>query len=66
MNVYEINGSAPDIWQFFVGVVALNVVVVLCLMLANWIHILQKHQRKAGWKEILGFATGLIHHANKD
>ena len=60
MNVAEITGSNtnPDIWQFFVAVVALNVIVLLTLAVSNWLHIIQKHGRKAGAKEVFGFAVG--------
>jgi len=60
MNVSEISGSAsnPAIWQFFAAVLALNVVVLLALALANWLHIVAKHGRRAGAGEVLAFAVG--------
>ena len=60
MNVSEISGSNsnPDIWQFFVAVVGLNLVVVLTLAVSNWFHIVQKHGRRAGAREVFGFAVG--------
>lgn len=62
MNVSEISGSNsnPNIWQFFVAVVALNAVVLLTLAVSNWIHIINKHGRKAGAKEVFGFAVGRV------
>ena len=62
MNVSEISGSnsKPNIWQFFVAVVALNFVVLGTLAVSNWIHIIAKHGRKAGAKEVLGFAVGRV------
>lgn len=60
MNVYQINGSAPDLWQFFVAVAVLNVLVLLALALSNWFHVLWKHERKAGFKEVFGFAVGRV------
>ncbi|PSS08467.1 hypothetical protein M430DRAFT_61666 [Amorphotheca resinae ATCC 22711] len=62
MNVSEISGSDsnPNIWQFFVAVVAMNVVVLLSLAISNWVHTMRKHGRKAGVREILGFAVGRI------
>ena len=60
MNVAEISGSSsnPDIWQFFVAVLALNGLVLVTLAASNWFHIIQKHGRKAGAKEVFGFAVG--------
>lgn len=59
MNVSEISGSNsnPNIWQFFVAVVALNVVVMLALAISNWVHIITKHGRNAGAKEAFKFAV---------
>ena len=49
MNVSEISGSNsnPNIWQG-------------TLVVPNWIHIIAKHGRKAGAKEVLGFAVGRV------
>lgn len=60
MNVAEISGSNtnPDIWQFFVAVIALNGLILLTMAISNWLHIIQKHGRKAGAKEVFGFAVG--------
>lgn len=60
MNVAEITGSNmnPDIWQFFVAVVGLNLLVLLTMALSNWFHIIQRHGRLAGPKEVFGFAVG--------
>lgn len=62
MNVSQISGSDsnPNIWQFFVATVALNVVMLLTLAISNWIHTMLKHGRRAGVREILGFAVGNI------
>ena len=64
MNVSEISGSNtnPNIWQFFVAVVALNFVILLTLAFSNWVHIIRKHERKAGAKEVFGFAVGKVNH----
>lgn len=61
MNVSEISGSNsnPNIWQFFVAVMVLNVVVMLALAILNWVHIATKHGRTAGAKEVLKFAVCL-------
>ena len=60
MNVSQISGSSsnPSIWQPFVVVAVMNIVVVLVLACYNWIHIQVKHGRVAGMKEVLGFAVG--------
>jgi hypothetical protein len=63
MNVSEISGTNenPDIWQAFVAVVALNLLVVAVLALSNWIHIARTHSRWAGAREVFGFAIGKVH-----
>jgi hypothetical protein len=60
MNVSQISGSDsnPNIWQFFVATVVLNVVMLLTLAISNWIHTIFKHGRRPGMKEVLGFAVG--------
>lgn len=60
MNVSQISGSKanPNIWQFFVAVAVMNVVVVLILALWNWVQVMLKHGRSAGIKESVGFAVG--------
>ena len=58
MNVNQIVGTGPDIWQFFAAVAVLNVAVLIGLAVANWIHVLKTHQRRAGLKEVFGFAVG--------
>jgi Mg2+ and Co2+ transporter CorA len=62
MNVSQISGSDtnPNIWQFFVAVAIMNVVVLLSLAISNWIHTMRKHGRKAGMKEVVGFAFGRV------
>jgi Mg2+ and Co2+ transporter CorA len=62
MNVSQISGTSsnPNIWQFFVAVIAFNVLVLLALALSAWIQIVRKHGRKAGLKEILGYSVGRI------
>ncbi len=62
MNVSQISGSDsnPNIWQFFVAVVVLNVTMVLGLSISNWIRVQIKHGRTAGVKETLGFAVGKL------
>ena len=57
MNVTEINGSTPDIWQFFAATAAVDFLIVLGLALASWIHLIQ-HSRPASAKEVFGFAFG--------
>lgn len=60
MNVSQISGSNsnPNIWQFFVAVAVMNVGVILTLAISNWIHTRVKHGRKAGMREVFGFAVG--------
>jgi Mg2+ and Co2+ transporter CorA len=60
MNVSQISGSTsnPNIWQFFVACAGLNVLIVLTLAISNWLSVIRKHERKAGVKEIFGFAVG--------
>ena len=60
MNVAQISGSNtnPSIWQFFVAVAILNILIVLFLAALSWFHTLTKHGRKAGAKEVFGFAMG--------
>jgi hypothetical protein len=62
MNVSQISGSDtnPNIWQFFVAVAVMNVLVALTIALATWVHNLRKHGKKAGVKEFLGFAVGKV------
>jgi hypothetical protein len=62
MNVSQISGddSNPNIWQFFVATVVLNVVMLLTLASSNWIQTIFKHGRRAGMREVLGFAVGKI------
>ena len=64
MNVQEIVGNGPGIWQFFVAIIVLNVVVLIGLAIANWIHILKTHKRKATLKEAIGFAVGRSKHVH--
>jgi hypothetical protein len=60
MNVAEISGSDsnPRIWQFFVAVLAFNVLVLLGLSIGNWIRVQIKHGRAAGLRETFAFAVG--------
>ncbi|MCJ1296442.1 hypothetical protein MMC34_008008 [Xylographa carneopallida] len=58
MNVYEINGSTPDIWQFFVATAIMDTIIVLALAFANFAHIASRQKRKPGAKEIFNFAVG--------
>lgn len=60
MNVSQISGSSsnPNIWQFFVAVAAMNVAVVVLLAMWNWVHVMRRHGRSAGIKEVIGFAVG--------
>lgn len=62
MNVRELVGNGPDIWQFFVAVIVLNIVVLLGLALTSWVHVLQTHKRKATMKEVIGFVLGRSKH----
>lgn len=58
MNVSQLNGSTPDIWQFFVATAAVDVIIVLALALSNWVHIASKQGRTAGVREVFSFALG--------
>lgn len=60
MNVSEFSGNKenPDIWQFFVAVIAMNFVMVMILASYNLISIHYQHGRIAGIREIVGFAVG--------
>lgn len=62
MNVSQISGSDsnPDIWQFVVAVAVMNVGMVFALAISNWIHTRVKHGRKAGMREVFGFAVGSL------
>jgi small neutral amino acid transporter SnatA (MarC family) len=62
MNVSQISGSDsnPNIWQFFVAVAVMNVVMVLTLAFSNWVHTIVSRGRNAGLKEVFGFAVGNI------
>jgi hypothetical protein len=62
MNVSQISGttSNPSIWQPFVCVAVMNILVLFVLAGWNWIHIQVKHGRVAGMKEVFGFAVGKI------
>ncbi|MCJ1357828.1 MAG: hypothetical protein MMC33_007824 [Icmadophila ericetorum] len=67
MNVSQISGSTsnPNIWQFFVAVVALNFFVLLSLAFSNFVHVWRKHNRRVGVKEAFGFAMGRVHLESK-
>ena len=60
MNVSEISGSNsnPNIWQFFVALIVFNFIILFTLAASSWFHIIQKHGRRAGAKEVFGFAVG--------
>lgn len=58
MNVSELNGSVPGIWQFFVAVAAMDVIIVCLLAVSNWVHIASKQGRTAGVREVFSFALG--------
>lgn len=58
MNVSEINGSIPDLWQVFVATAAVDVIIVFALAMSNWLHIASRQGRTAGVKEIFSFALG--------
>ena len=58
MNVYEINGSTPDIWQFFVATAVMDTIIVLALAISNFAHIAIRQKRTAGVKEVFSFAVG--------
>lgn len=58
MNVTELVGAGPDIWQFFVAVVALNVVILGGLAIANWVHIARTHKKKLSLKQAIDVALG--------
>jgi len=62
MNVSQISGTTanPNIWQFFVGVAAMNVLMVLVFALTSWVHVRWRHKRAAGWKEVFGSAVGHV------
>ncbi|MCJ1474964.1 hypothetical protein MMC13_003624 [Lambiella insularis] len=58
MNVYEINGSTPDIWQFFTATAIMDTVIVLLLALFNFAHIATSQKRWPGAREVFSFALG--------
>jgi hypothetical protein len=62
MNVSQISGSSinPNIWQFFVAIAVLNVVIVAALSISIWMEIQWKHGRKAGLREVLGYSVGKV------
>jgi hypothetical protein len=61
MNVAEINGSTPDIWQFFAATAIMDMLIVLALALYSWVHIASKQQRVASFREVFRFAFGRSH-----
>ncbi|KAH0538975.1 hypothetical protein FGG08_004490 [Glutinoglossum americanum] len=62
MNVSQISGTSqnPGIWQFFVAVVAMNVLMVFVFAASNWLVVQWRHGRKAGFGEAFGFAVGHV------
>lgn len=58
MNVYELNGSTPDIWQFFAATAIMDTIIVLSLAFYNFAHIAARQKRRPGAKEVFSFAIG--------
>jgi threonine/homoserine/homoserine lactone efflux protein len=60
MNVSQISGSSsnPNIWQFFVATVGLNIVIISVLAISAWSQAYFKHRQKVGWKEVLAITFG--------
>lgn len=60
MNVSQLTGSSsnPSIWQPFVAVIVMNVVVVIVLAIWGWVQDFEHRGRRSGLKEVLGFALG--------
>ena len=60
MNVSQISGtnSNPSVWQPIVATIVVNFLIIMALALSNWLHMLFRHNRRAGVREILGFAVG--------
>ena len=60
MNISQISGSPsnPSAWQPVVAVAVLNVGILVLLALGNWLVVLRRYERRAGWGEVLGFAVG--------
>jgi hypothetical protein len=60
MNVSQISGTSanPNIWQFFVAVFVMNILMVIILSVSSWVNTQSKHKRKPGLKEMIGFAVG--------
>ncbi|MCJ1407765.1 hypothetical protein MMC19_001836 [Ptychographa xylographoides] len=58
MNVSEINGSTPDIWQFFVATAVMDTIILLALAISSWLHIAKRQKRNATVREAFSFALG--------
>ncbi|KAF3163421.1 hypothetical protein EYR41_008814 [Orbilia oligospora] len=61
MNVSEISGTEenPNIWQFFVACIGLNVVILLLMVASHWVGEMRKYRRLVGVKEVWAFATNM-------
>ncbi|KAK6532624.1 hypothetical protein TWF281_006805 [Arthrobotrys megalospora] len=61
MNVSEISGSSenPNIWQFFVACVLLNVVILFLMAASHWVGEMRRYRRLVGVKEVWAFATNM-------
>ncbi|KAK6343150.1 hypothetical protein TWF718_008523 [Orbilia javanica] len=61
MNVSEISGTDqnPNIWQFFVACIGLNVVILLLMAASHWVGEMRKYRRLVGVKEVWAFATNI-------
>ncbi|KAF2759124.1 hypothetical protein EJ05DRAFT_509986 [Pseudovirgaria hyperparasitica] len=60
MNITEISGddSNPRLWQFFVAVAGLCVVIMLIIAVSAWVQMAVQLHRRARFKDILTFALG--------
>jgi hypothetical protein len=60
MNVIQISGdsSNPNIWQFFVVSIGVNLLIILTLSLTHAIGTRVSNENSPGFKEALCFAIG--------
>jgi len=60
MNVSQISGdnANPNIWQFFVATIGVNLVIILVLMLAHFFSEISRNKRRPSAMEVFKFAIG--------
>ncbi|KAI9890230.1 MAG: hypothetical protein M1814_004392 [Vezdaea aestivalis] len=60
MGVVQLSGNKanPSIWIFFVVLVGLNLGILTCLVVGEWVAVRQRQTRKPGIKEVMMFALG--------